>query len=337
MTPPTVAPAAPTAPHANAGGPAAEPWKVALAKRTMRLMERHPAESDLALAQVFRTERFRNAAPEERLAIMEASSRYREEYEDVLPFERHFDRDLRPYIEGKRMLDLGCFTGGRSVAWHKRFGARKTYGVDIDPVFVEAARHWAAVRNVDAEFCVGTGESLPFADASVDAVVSFDVFEHVQDVRQTLAECFRVLAPSGVLIAVFPPFYCPTEHHLSGATRTPALHWVFSGEVLYQAYREIVGDRPGSGWYLPGSERLASWERLYTLNGCTVKGWLDSVRDRRWTVEYQDLLPWPASTRLFYTRPWLRSVWRGMGVTTRIPGLRELATDRICTILRKPA
>jgi ubiquinone/menaquinone biosynthesis C-methylase UbiE len=311
-------------------------WRVALAKRVMKLMPRHPSMDDLALAQVFRTPRFLEGGPAERLALMEASARYREAHEEALPFERHFDRPLRPYLEGKRVLDLGCFTGGRTVAWHQRYGVGRSYGVDVEPLFVQAAQHWAAVRGVDAEFVLAGGERLPFADDTMDAVVTFDVLEHVRDVRQTLAECYRVLAPGGVLIAVFPPFYCPTEHHLSGVTRTPALHWMFSGEVLYQAYRELVAERPDSAWYLPESDHLLPWERLYTLNGCTVRKWLGCVRDQGWEVDRQLLLPWPATTRVIAQRPALRRLWKAFRVLTRVPGLREITTDRICAILRKP-
>lgn len=45
---------------------------------------------------------------------------------------------------------------------------------------------------------------LTFADGSVDAVLTFDVLEHVPDYRAALAECFRVLAPGGVLLLTAP-------------------------------------------------------------------------------------------------------------------------------------
>ena len=64
-------------------------------------------------------------------------------------------------------------------------------------------------------------ENLPFPDERFDAILSFDVFEHVQDVAATLAECHRVLKQGGLLLVVFPGYWQPREHHLGLATRLP--------------------------------------------------------------------------------------------------------------------
>lgn len=46
--------------------------------------------------------------------------------------------------------------------------------------------------------------ALDFAEASLDAVVSFDVLEHVPDYPRAIAEFARVLRPGGTCIATFP-------------------------------------------------------------------------------------------------------------------------------------
>lgn len=46
--------------------------------------------------------------------------------------------------------------------------------------------------------------ALSFANNSLDAVVSFDVLEHVPDWRAALAEFARTLVPGGICIATFP-------------------------------------------------------------------------------------------------------------------------------------
>ncbi len=46
----------------------------------------------------------------------------------------------------------------------------------------------------------GVSESLPFADGSFSAIVCLDVLEHVADLKRTIEEVTRVLAPGGVFV-----------------------------------------------------------------------------------------------------------------------------------------
>lgn len=45
---------------------------------------------------------------------------------------------------------------------------------------------------------------MTFSPAQFDAVISFDVFEHVFDYRKAFQECARVLKPSGKMIFMVP-------------------------------------------------------------------------------------------------------------------------------------
>jgi SAM-dependent methyltransferase len=72
-------------------------------------------------------------------------------------------------------------------------------GVDISPAVVEAAR-----RNYpELEATTGDVRSLPFDDASFDAIVSnstLDHFDSVGEIETAARELRRVLAPGGVLV-----------------------------------------------------------------------------------------------------------------------------------------
>lgn len=146
-------------------------------------------------------------------------------------------------MEGKKALDLGCFTGGRSIAWFEKYDLESIAGIDIKDEYIEAARQFAKKHSATSEFIKGLGESLPYEYDSFDAVMSYDIFEHVQDVSDALAECHRVLKMGGRLFVVFPSYYQPIEHHLTLATMTPCLHWIFSGQTLVRAYYEILDER----------------------------------------------------------------------------------------------
>ncbi|MFS0738638.1 class I SAM-dependent methyltransferase [Sphingomonas sp. 1P06PA] len=91
------------------------------------------------------------------------------------------------------VLDFGC----GSKPYETLFANAHSYvGVDI------AASGHSHVRSRIDHFY--DGETLPFDDASFDAVVSFEVFEHVFNLDRILAEIRRVLKPGGRLLFSIP-------------------------------------------------------------------------------------------------------------------------------------
>jgi len=65
-------------------------------------------------------------------------------------------------------------------------------GSDLDDDILGEPR----VRSVIADL----SEPLPFADASIDRVISVNVAEHMADPRGHVTDCFRVLRPGGLLV-----------------------------------------------------------------------------------------------------------------------------------------
>lgn len=101
--------------------------------------------------------------------------------------------------EGEVVLDLGsgagidCFLAARAVGAQGR-----VIGVDMTPAMIERARASAARAGAaHVEFRLGEIESLPVADATVDAVISNCVINLSPDKRRVFAEAFRVLRPGG--------------------------------------------------------------------------------------------------------------------------------------------
>ncbi|MFC2056417.1 class I SAM-dependent methyltransferase, partial [Chloroflexota bacterium] len=212
-------------------------------KKAMKLRERFPSGDDFYTNLIFRHSSFAEATEQERKRIMLNSSALRYEEEFKHPFDSYFKLDLAPLLTGQVALDLGCFTGGRSVAWFERYRLDKIYGIDVEDTYIEAARHFAEVKGANAQFTNSDGESLPFEDETFDAILSFDVLEHVRDVKAVLLQCNRVLKKRGKLFVVFPSYFHPTGHHLSSVTITPGIHYFFSGKNLIDAYNEIVDER----------------------------------------------------------------------------------------------
>ncbi len=78
--------------------------------------------------------------------------------------------------------------------------AEVVVGLDYD---LSAATHVTA-RYPVVRMVRGNLAALPFADASIDIVVNFQVIEHLWDQAQFLRECLRVLTPGGALLISTP-------------------------------------------------------------------------------------------------------------------------------------
>ncbi|MHB1420139.1 MAG: methyltransferase domain-containing protein [Bacillota bacterium] len=100
---------------------------------------------------------------------------------------------------GEVLLDLGSGNGHEALeaALAVEPGG-KVYGIDLTPAMVEQAnlrREQMGIKN--AEFVVGTMDSIPFADGTVDAIISNCAINHVPDKGKVFQEMFRVLKPNG--------------------------------------------------------------------------------------------------------------------------------------------
>jgi ubiquinone/menaquinone biosynthesis C-methylase UbiE len=101
------------------------------------------------------------------------------------------------------ILDFGCGDGGVVCAFCEA-GFPKTYGCD----FREALGEDERLREIEQPY------RIPFEDDAFDCVVSNQVFEHVQNYHQALAEIRRVLVPGGVSLHMFPSPYSLREPHV---------------------------------------------------------------------------------------------------------------------------
>ncbi|MGH2784968.1 MAG: methyltransferase domain-containing protein [Actinomycetota bacterium] len=115
-------------------------------------------------------------------------------------FQRHVVayRQAADRVAGMDVLDAGCGEGYGSAMLAAR--AASVVGVDLERDVIEhAAERYPGVR-----FETGDLATLGFADASFDAVVTFQVIEHMQSPRGFVAECARVLRPGGLLVLSTP-------------------------------------------------------------------------------------------------------------------------------------
>ena len=99
---------------------------------------------------------------------------------------------------GKRVLDAGCGVGYGSAGLELAGGL--VFALDNAGEAVRRGR----TEHSGVRFVQGDCTALPFADRSLDLVVSFEVIEHIGAWPDLIAEAARVLAPSGVFLVSTP-------------------------------------------------------------------------------------------------------------------------------------
>jgi SAM-dependent methyltransferase len=98
---------------------------------------------------------------------------------------------------GKQWLDIATGTG--AVALQAARAGAEVWGLDLAPGLIETARRRAADEGLDVRFDVGDAETLPYEDASFDAVSSSMGVIFAPDHAAAAAELARVTRPAGRL------------------------------------------------------------------------------------------------------------------------------------------
>jgi 2-polyprenyl-3-methyl-5-hydroxy-6-metoxy-1,4-benzoquinol methylase len=160
-------------------------------------------------------------------------------------------------LEGRRILDLGSGMGGTSVALALRGAFPLAF--EYNQAYCEIIGLRAARYNLGLPVINGAGEALPFADASFDLAICWDVLEHVHNPEQLLAELARVVRPGGrVLITAINRFAWRDPHY-----HMPLLNW------LPRPIAEAIIERRGRS---KGESSFSDRQKLSEMHYYTIPG-----------------------------------------------------------------
>src|SRR5262249_18705078 len=89
--------------------------------------------------------------------------------------------------------------------------------------------------------------SIPIEDSTIDAVISYDVFEHVSNPQVISEELWRILRPSGWVLIGTWSWRHPFAPHLWAVMPVPWAHLLASERTLLKACRRVYH----APWYRP--------------------------------------------------------------------------------------
>ena len=98
------------------------------------------------------------------------------------------------------VLDIGCGDGLHTMLIGQKVG--HVVGIDINESFIERAKSYGEKfqKNASTEYIAAPLETIGFPDNKFDIIFSICVIEHIENYKEVLKECRRILKPGGKII-----------------------------------------------------------------------------------------------------------------------------------------
>jgi SAM-dependent methyltransferase len=216
--------------------------------------------------------------------------------------------DFRDGIEGRSVLDIGCWEGAESIAI-ALCGAKEVVGIDIRLDMAKAnslKRQFAPAHDIG--FTTMDAARTTFPDNRFEAVVTIGSFEHFRDPFRVLEEIRRITCPGGRIYVTSSVWAHPWGAHMNFFTKVPWVQFIFSERTIMNVRNRYRHD---------GAQRFSD-----------VEGGLNKIGVRRFR-QYAKALR--LDTEYLYVRP-----VNGLTLLSRLPFVNEFFTNYIVAILKKP-
>jgi len=227
-------------------------------------------------------------------------------------------------LNGKKVLDIGCGLGGKTMAYGEAGGA-EVFGVDVSIDHVEASRKFASSteRSFGWGFFAGDAAMLPFPAGTFDTVVANDAMEHFARPEAALLEMARIVKPGGAIWLFFTPHYSPLGSHLYDYVYTPWCHLVFRRSDLEGAIRDVLRSRDPAAPQDEIERKLEGIMESYDtdINHMSIRWFRRILRGLPGLdVVYEELKP----AKYAFLKP-----------LTKVPLVRELVTGTVVCRLQR--
>lgn len=121
----------------------------------------------------------------------------------------NYFRDRLPDFTPKRILDLGCSVGHSLLPYAEIYPEAEIWGIDVAPGMLRYAHARAESLGKKIHYSQQNAVATTFADGSFDLVTSHILLHETcaDYLPRVFAECFRLLAPGGIMMHAEVPQY----------------------------------------------------------------------------------------------------------------------------------
>jgi 2-polyprenyl-3-methyl-5-hydroxy-6-metoxy-1,4-benzoquinol methylase len=161
----------------------------------------------------------------------------------------------------RRVLDIGCGTGYGAAELART--ALSVTGIDVAPEALAYLRaNYPAIKCVQA-----SATAVPFASASFDLVVAFEVIEHLTNWRALLTEARRLLTPNGQLLVS-----TPNKSYYAESRRLTGPNPFHAHEFTFDEFREeLLAVFPHTSYFLQNHTAGIVFEPLIQTHAADVR------------------------------------------------------------------
>lgn len=233
--------------------------------------------------------------------------------------------DICGGFEGKKILEAGCGFGKTASEMARRGG--NVTGIDINGDVLNIAKMVAVSLGLsprdDISFQHGALESIPYPSDHFDIIWSENTIEHVDNIRQSINELYRVLKPGGLIIIRCPNYLgISREPHFK--TYWPpylpraAYRWLLTRDYRKRAVRfsrEINGEDPDRLLELAKSDIFLYSNSLHFVKSYQISAIVNRLKNVDWNYIRSSFQP----ARLAWKTP-IKYVWYKLRLDIHLAG-----------------